>query len=652
MTQPRGRRRWLILAIPVAAIVLVAALWDWNWFRPIVESRASAALGRHVTVGHLSVHPGWTSTIVADGIRIGNPDGFPADPPFTTANRLSITINIGELLHGRIVLPAITVEKPVVEAAQTADGTANWSFPALSGGGGQAKPSNPPQIGALIVQDGHAHVVSAKLRTDMAIDVATEDTAANGNQSARVVARARGTYAGQPITADATAGTILSLRDAGTPYPINMHIANGPTKVALDGTVENPLSFAGANLKLQLSGPDMSLAAPLTGIAIPKTPPFQTAGNLDYRAGHIHYDHFTGRVGSSDIAGDIDLDPGAARPVITADLQSRQIDLADLAGFIGGEPGRANTPNQTAEQRRAIAAADASPKLLPDKPISVPDLKSADVHVKFRAGHLKGQAMPLDNLVANVDIVDGHVTLKPASFAVEKGAIETTLDLVPGVGNKAATVKVHTDFKRVDLGHLLAATKIVRGAGTITGQGSIDGTGNSVADIVANGNGALTLSMVGGDLSSLVVDLSGFQFGKALLSALGMPDRSKLNCMIADFDLNRGVLNSRTLVIDFENAIINGAGNVNLARETVDITIKSDSKHFSVGTLPAPIHVTGTFKSPSIRPELAEAGTRAAAAAALAVVFPPAAILPTITLGVGENDACARLTQGARASSK
>ena len=41
--------------------------------------------------------------------------------------------------------------------------------------------------------------------------------------------------------------------------------------------------------------------------------------------------------------------------------------------------------------------------------------------------------------------------------------------------------------------------------------------------MAANGNGEFVLGMAGGDLSALLVDLSGLEFGNAVLSALGMP---------------------------------------------------------------------------------------------------------------------------------
>ena len=38
----------LLAATPVAAIAALVAFWNWDWFIPIVQGRASSALGRAV----------------------------------------------------------------------------------------------------------------------------------------------------------------------------------------------------------------------------------------------------------------------------------------------------------------------------------------------------------------------------------------------------------------------------------------------------------------------------------------------------------------------------------------------------------------------------------------------------------------------------
>ncbi|MCW3477222.1 AsmA family protein [Limobrevibacterium gyesilva] len=253
---PRGRLpRWVIAAgLFVIAIGLLAVFWDWNWFRPLVAQQASAPLGRTVTLRHFDLHPGRQLVAVAEGVEIANPEGFPADSRFATIVRLAVTIDaMAWLRTRRLVIPAIVLDRPTIDAQEPADSAANWMFPALASAAGSAAADQQaaPKIGNLQINDGAAHVVVPRLRADFDIAIATIDRAGGG----QVKLEAHGTYAGQPITGQALGGALLSLRAATQPYPIDLRLANGPSTVHLAGTVQNPLAFAGADLALEVSGP-------------------------------------------------------------------------------------------------------------------------------------------------------------------------------------------------------------------------------------------------------------------------------------------------------------------------------------------------------------------------------------------------------------
>jgi AsmA family protein len=52
-----SQRQWkwaVALSLFTGLIVLAVVLFDWNWFKPIVEARASAALGRPVQIANLN----------------------------------------------------------------------------------------------------------------------------------------------------------------------------------------------------------------------------------------------------------------------------------------------------------------------------------------------------------------------------------------------------------------------------------------------------------------------------------------------------------------------------------------------------------------------------------------------------------------------
>jgi hypothetical protein len=206
-------------------------------------------------------------------------------------------------------------------------------------------------------------------------------------------------------------------------------------------------------------------------------------------------------------------------------------------------------------------------------------------------------------------------------------------------------------MQNLDVSRMMAATHTFQGAGSVSGVGAIDGTGDSLASLMANGNGEVKMAMAGGNLSAVLVDLTGLQFGNALLSRLGIPKQTPVECFIGDLGLRRGVLDVKAMTLDTGEAIVNVVGDVDLSKEAIDLGLKTDSKHFSIGSLPGRLNIVGTFKDPSIRPGTEETG-RLGVAAGLGVLFAPLAILPTIQFGTSaqEDARCGRLLEQARAS--
>jgi uncharacterized protein involved in outer membrane biogenesis len=636
--------RWLTWAAPpVVLLLLLVALWSWDWFIPLAERRASAAIGRPVSIAHLQFRLGRVAVLTAEDVRIANAPGFAADIPLMQAERVVAHMDLlGSWRAAALVLPEVHIVKPVIEAGAAEDGSNNYTLDVVS-----SEPGRPPalKIGSLRITDGTAHIVLPHLQADLRLAVATRD---EDSAVPRIAADITGTYAGQPISGEALGGAVLALQ-ADTPWPIGLQLASGPTQVSLEGTLRSPLALQGADLLLMLRGPDMALLAALTGVPIPRTPNYEVAGRLDYVEPRFRFHEIAGRVGQTDIAGTLTLGTAGPRVDVEGELHSRRVDLADLGGFIGEEPGRVTTPGQTAEQRRALARNEASARMLPDGPINLPKLQSTDIRIRYHADSVIGRNVPFDSLRAELEVKDGVVHLRPLTLGVGRGQIAGTVTLTPGAEG-SVQAEADVQFQRLDLSRLMQATQTFEGAGTIGGRARIEGTGNSFAAILGAGNGTLTLAMSGGNLSALLVDLSGLRLANALLSSLGVPGRTAVQCFVGDLVLQRGVLNLRTVLLDTEDVLVAATGTVNLARERLAVRLRSESKSFTIGTLPTAILISGSFRNPSVGPELGELAARGGAAAGLAALLAPVAgLLPTIQFGIGEDNRCeAMVRRGAR----
>lgn len=669
-----GRRRRtlpFILGGIAVALLLLILFWNWDWFIPLVEARASAALGRPVSITHLHVALGRRTLIRADGVVIENPSGFPASlPPLARIGQLAVTVDImAYLRHGLLSLPAIDIAHPRIELAE-ANGHNNYNLalkPAAPARPG--KPSAAPKLGTLTIEDGVLHAALPHLRADLTVDFSTARAegviAAHGQQS-ELTARARGTYAGQRITASLLTGALLSVENKTQPFPIDLRLANGATHVALSGTVRDPLAFAGTNLDLTLAGADMADLYPLTGIPIPKTPAYKITGKLAYdRASRrIRFDDFHGVVGNSDLEGTITEAPQGKKPDVTMDLASQRVDLADLGGFLGTNPGRATTRNATpAERARAAEGARRKTHLLPTAPFNLPKFDAANIHLRYVGHHIEGRNIPLDSLIVTMDVVNGAIDLHPLIFTIGTGRVQGDIALTPvaaaptpptlgpakATEAKAVRLRADMQFDHVDLARIMAATHAFKGAGAIGGRVRIEGVGSSVATLLGHGNGGLALYLSGGDLSALLVDLSGLELGKALLSAIGLPAQTPVSCMITDFALQDGVVQSRALLLDTGEALIGGTGSANLRTEALSLELQTRSKQFSIGNLPAPIEISGTLAHPSIGVGVKQLAARGALATALGFLAAPLAVLPTVEFGVKDPHRCGELVSEIKA---
>jgi uncharacterized protein involved in outer membrane biogenesis len=370
---------------------------------------------------------------------------------------------------------------------------------------------------------------------------------------------------------------------------------------------------------------------------------------LDYADRRIRFRNFSGTMGSSDLSGTVTEDPGPDRPLVTIDASSRKVVLADFAGFIGSTPGRPGAPNETPAQKQQRAAEQQNPKLLPQTRINLPRLRAADLKIAYKAARIESRSTPLDNIVVTASVENGRVTIKPIRFGVGQGQIVADVALDGQQDTVHAVADI--DFRRVDLKRIMASTHSFEGVGTIGGQASIDTTGNSLSEMLGRGNGNVKLFMAGGEISSLLVDLAGIEVGSSLVKLLKLPDQTQIRCMVADMPLEQGVLKISTFVLDTKESNIVARGNVNLHDEQLDLQLTTEPKRFSIGSLPAPIDITGPLKNPKILPDPAALSARAGPAAALGVLLTPlGALLPTIQLGLGKDSDCNKLIADAQAS--
>jgi AsmA protein len=133
-----GIFKWVLLAIVllVAIVVALPFLIDANQFRPQVQSRLSAALGREVKIGNLKLSL-LSGSVAVDDIAIADNPGF-SRSPFVTARSLKIGVEMKPLIFSKVVrITRIYLENPSITLIRSDSG--KWNFSDLASNAGASK---------------------------------------------------------------------------------------------------------------------------------------------------------------------------------------------------------------------------------------------------------------------------------------------------------------------------------------------------------------------------------------------------------------------------------------------------------------------------------------------------------------------------------
>lgn len=620
-----------------------------DWLRNMINAKGSAVLGREFAIdGDVDVDWDWTTPeVFIRKVRIAN---LPKskDRNMLVIDEIDFQIKIWKLLQAELNLPKLNFTKPKIVLEKLTDTKKNWDFPALSGNKTPDDRKRFPIIGVVSVDEGKLIYRDNPKKLAVTLDI---DTAKGGVKSQKDMYKVsgQGTLQDKPFSLEAKGGSLDMLRNSTEPYPLTVNIKMGDTQIDVEGTVADPAKMEGVNAQLKLRGDNLADLFHLTQIPLLPTPPYKLAGHLQKHDETWKFQNFKGQVGDSDMSGDLRYETKKERGFVKANLVSQLLDMDDLAGFIGATPSEGTlSPEQKAKAEREKS----DPRLLPDVPIDLTRLRAADMELRLKGKKITGTKWPLNDLDIGFNLQKGVLRLDPLNFGIASGTISGSLVL--DGRNDVPQVQSDLLIKRLSLKQFFTDPKFESlSAGHFGGQLKVKGNGRSLAEVLATGDGRITLMMTGGKISLLIIEGAGLDAGQAAPLLLGKDKATDIRCAIGDFKVDNGLLNSQIFVFDTTDSNLEGYARINLKDETIDAEVESHPKDFSIGSARTPITVTGRLKQPTIGLDPKQLAARSAGAVVLgAFLTPIAAIIPFIELGLGEDSDCRGLIEQARSRSE
>jgi AsmA protein len=497
----RGKLRVILIIVGVLIVLVLVApfLIPVNQFRPTIEEKASAALGRKVEVGNLSLSL-ISGSLSAENPSIGDDPKF-SPSPFLTAKSLKVGVEILPLIFSKTLnVTGVTIDSPQVTLLHNAAGLWNYSSLGSSAAKSKSSSNTPADLSIKKFELKNGSIIlgstnSQKRSTYDHVNVTASDVSITSQFPVTVTADLP---SGGKFKLDGTVGPIDQADTALTPLSAKLDVSSlnlastgllDPSLglgglLDLDGTLESKGGEAETKGSAKLS--KALLIAGGSPAGVPLTVEFNTKYNLHKNAGVLNPSSL--KIGSAAARLNGTYQSAGETTVVDIKLEGKDMPAKDLEAFLPAlginlpkgaslQGGTLNTDlTITGPTNKLVTTGTVG--LYSAKLVGF-DLGSKMSAISMLTGVKTGKDLDIEKLTTNLRMApDG---LKADNFL----AVVPTLGNLTGLGTIDS--KNNLDFKMVAT--LVSAATAPSGAAGGTTSGAAGGIGGILSQVKVGAGG-------------------------------------------------------------------------------------------------------------------------------------------------------------------
>ena len=458
--------------------------------------------------------------------------------------------------------------------------------------------------------------------TDFHVQVATE----SGTQPtpSRLRLTGQGRVYGEPFHLD---GRVGAWGSGQQPSPVQVQFRLGDTRARMHGTLGQGPQHTDLAVQFAMQGANPARLSAFLPLAIPSLPPYRLEGRVLHRGTTWTLKDFKALIGDSDLAGELSLDTDGNRLALQGDLRSQTFVVDELTGYAPEKkPGRVE-PEKVQVPAQVSAKVQEHPQAI-------------EVNMRFRSNKVIVAKVPLEQFSTDLQWQNDRLALTP-TFHLAGGTVHAQaqvdtqshplhstvritmhqinvqqllawLELRPeDAAQPKATPKSQETAKPKTTGKPEIAKKPEAAgklgtAGTLDGQIALTGTGLSLAAFLASAHGDVVLSMKEGQLGRVLTELVGLDVAETIEKALARQKTYQLRCMVADFTVHDGRMETQMLLIDTTDTKVIGGGFIDLRANRLGLKLDPKAKDFSLFSVQSPLYISGPLSHLAAGPKLGE----------------------------------------------
>jgi len=363
--------------------------------------------------------------------------------------------------------------------------------------------------------------------------------------------------------------------------------------LTLSGTASLPVRGDDLHFALDLSGGHLSDFDELLNVELPPIGSYRLRGEFGSRSSGYYVQDLALTVGDSTFAGKLDLDTTRLPPRLDLALLAPRIQLDDFDTGDWSASGEVTKP-----RHERPAPGDAEVKLdapRGGRPVLSPEvMRSLDAKVEIRVDEVLSGADHLGRGDLTATLESGRFSVDPLTLEVPGGSVALDFALAPTVHDVALEVGARVD--KLDYGILARRIDPAsQTGGVISVDLDLHTRGPDLQHVMQGSNGHLDFAIWPKDLNAGVFELWAVNVITALVKEVDKEEGSKVNCVIARFQIDDGVMQDRVVFADTTRMRVEGSAQVDFKQRVLQVRAAPSAKRPEFFSLAVPVGLTGPF---------------------------------------------------------
>ena len=535
------------------------------------------------------------SVVVEDEVRLhGNLDLDARSSPASAVLRTTAeNVNVGRLLDKLNVANDLQLRADELELTATTEGETLIQFllNALLEADMQGFKLTIPRADSTAVEN---------LRDDF--ELSLEHVQLTTGPEQRTTWASHGEAQGVPLEVWMETPSLKETFGDAPELPLKLVIAAGNNVAMFEARIDRSTE-PGFLAHVLLSGASIESETRVLGQLQSPLPDYEVSSEVTFNDQKLTLPNLQMRFGSSNASGSFTMVSSGERRRVDITLHAPYLQTDDLHYWTTDFPDLANADSQPGyEEEDQVKNEEESE--------SGVFFKARDYITKFRENSDLNLSITVDELYAGTDLLGGaeldlvidenEFILDPLHIYLPGGDLAAAYTTKTVDGRLDAELTVHAEALRY-AGLLRLANPESQARGVMYIDTEIRANtewspGATAFDLLLrNANGSFEIAAWPENAEAGLLDIWTANLVLALLPTPTTEKSTLMNCLAARLDVENGVLQTGTALLDSTDTIVRGRGNIDMAREELELLVAPQAKREKFLSMSTPVMVTGPF---------------------------------------------------------